>query len=125
MGVGERFDRFVNVFPIINAHKPIAQCLYCILCGRAHLLISMRFLNNSSFVRHVVGFVTKGIERDDSILKRHFFRVELADAVERCVPFFDCILGGSFNCNGRLLPVWNRELRIRFCCRIAITVDRF
>ena len=124
-GVGEGFDRFVNIFPIIDAHKPIVECLDCALRGRAHLRVSMRFLNNSSLVRHFVGFVTKGVERNDSILKCHFFRVELANGIERSVTLFDCILGGSFNCGGRLFPVWNGELCVRLRCRVAIAVDRF
>ena len=71
-GVGKRFERFINVFAVIDADRPILKFLYRVFGRRAHLLVGVAFFDHDRLVRGIAGLITEIIERDDRALEGDF-----------------------------------------------------
>ena len=121
--LSEGLDRLVNVLAIIDSDKPVVHCFDGLLRRRAHFRIGIRFLNDGGLVSNVVGFVSEIVQRNDRILKRHLFPIELANCIERGIALFDCLLGGGLNRFGRLRPIGNGQPCVCLSSRIAIAID--
>jgi len=85
MRVGECFQRFVNVFAIIDADGPVLENLHGIFAGGTHFLVGVAFLYDHRLVRGVAGLVSQIVERHDRALECDFARVLGADLIERLV----------------------------------------
>ncbi len=125
MGVGERFQRFVNVLAIIDADRPLLKNFHGVFRRCAHRRIRVRFFDDGGFIRLEVGLVGKIIESDDGALEGNFARVLSADLIERLVCFRDCVFHRGIDRFRRLLPIGNSQDGIRFGRRSTEIIDSF
>ena len=122
--VGECLDRFVNVFAIIDADRPILEFLHRLLRGLAHFLRRTRFLDDSGAIRRDCSFPIHVVQRDDGALKCDLGRILRADFVQRGVRFRDCVCRKRLDGGRRLFQFGTVRIAFAFAAasRNASTV---
>ena len=125
MSVGKGFQRFVNVFAIIDADRPILENFHGVFRRCAHRRIRVRFFDDGDFIRLESGRVGKIIERDDRALKADFAWVLSADLIECLVRFRNCVFHRGIDRFRGLLPIGNSQNGIRFDRRRPEIIDGF
>ena len=91
MGVGESFDRLVNVLTIVNSDRPFLMSLHRVLRGGAHRGIRICFFNDRCLVRRVSGLVSEIVERDNRAFESNFAQVLGADLIQCAICLSDPI----------------------------------